>query len=188
MPEPLELLSGDPLGGDAFTSDHAAKKPSTDRFPLASNNRRLAGCLIGIVIAVMLAMGGCCLTGIVIAYQYGQRQHDRHDHVRPAPIDDEDQTTPRDLAGHWIVVVWEGTSPTPDQLVAVDYAKDQVAPKQLAGFRSYDEEQTDADPFIQHALGRGVATPAVFLTHNKRIVDCAPFGGLDDMRRILGDE
>lgn len=102
-------------------------------------------------------------------------------------IDDDQQNDGVSIDGGWLVFVLEKTAPTADQSeVLTDSAFfDSLKSKGMVGHRSYDDEQAEAKPLIDWAVGRGLAPPLVAIIKNKQILQAVTFTNRDSVRGLI---
>ena len=119
----------------------------------------------------------------------------RNPQPQPNPDDqtiiiDDDQPPKPDVIsidGGWLVFVLEKTSPTADQSeVLTDGAFfDSLKSKGMIGHRTYDDEQIEAKPLIDWAVGRGLAPPLVFVVKDKQPKKAVAFINRDSVTGLI---
>jgi hypothetical protein len=98
---------------------------------------------------------------------------DPYDDDREEQIDDDRQA----ISGSWLVFVLEKTSPSADQAEVLNDVAffEELKQKGMIAYRTYDDDQAEAKPYIDYANGRGLSPPLVAVVKDREIVLTKPF-------------
>jgi hypothetical protein len=97
-------------------------------------------------------------------------------------VDDESQPnpqpspTPVDLRGATLVFVLENIAPSDQQTeVMLSVTTESLKARGMAGFRRYDEEQSEAQSLVELAVSKNTPSPFVALVRDKQCLRLASF-------------
>lgn len=78
-------------------------------------------------------------------------------------------------AGCVVVFVLELQTKSADQELVLRSMSDTVVTRQLSGFRVFDDDSKDAEPFVSFAKSKGKEAPLMCLIKNKQIIRLESF-------------